>query len=334
MIRNIGITFAVLFATMALALAQAAGGGTPSGSSAGSGKKDIEEAAEKLRQAKEGLDMEKAKAAAEGVLKKLPPKVGDTAKEALDSPENREKLMDAAKSAASSLLPEAQKALRRQSPAESPPPAAASPSSADQPPAAAPAGPVPMPLPPLTAPAGANTKNTVVIESDDATADLKNAVFVYSGRVRARHPQFLIECEELEVHMVKEDELPEKQPAPKVDDPIAPNGSKQGGDSRIKMAIARGPMVTIEKLADTGEVQQGKCKRAVYRGATGEIVMSEFPQVQRGNVLHIATDPSTEMTFDPNGKLRTTGGRQRTIVLPADSAQGAAPVPTQNSRDQ
>lgn len=276
-------------------------------------KKELLEAAEKLKQAKETMDLEQARAAAEGVLQKLPPKMTETAKGALESPETRGQLMEAAKSAASTLLPEAQKLLKKDPDAATETPGA--PATADAPPAAL--GPAPLPLPSLPDTAPVLGKNSVTIESDDSTFDLKSAIFIYTGHVRARHPQFYIECEELEVHMVKEDDPPEKKSAPK---------AKDAPDSRIKMAIASGPMVTIEKLTENGDVQQGKCKRAVYRGATGEIVMSDYPQVQRGNVLHIATDPSTEMTFESNGRLHTAGGRQRTVVLQADNPSGASPA--------
>ena len=121
--------------------------------------------------------------------------------------------------------------------------------------------------------------------------------------------------------MVKdEEEAAAKKAAPKKDAILADQDS-DANNSRIKMAIASGPMVTIEKLSETdGEIQQGKCKRAVYRSSTGEIVMSDYPQVQRGNILHIATQPDTEMIFEQNGKLRTTG-RPRTVILQGDDAR-------------
>ncbi|MDZ4288758.1 MAG: LptA/OstA family protein [Prosthecobacter sp.] len=285
-------------------------------------KKDLKDAAEKLRQAKDTMDLEKAKKAAEGLLEKLPPKMTETAKDALESPENRGKILEAAKSAAGSLLPEAQKLMRGdQAPATAPP---ANSAVAGQPPAAL--GPAPIPLPSLVGTAPALGKNAVTIESDDSTFDLKNAIFIYTGHVRARHPQFYIECEELEVHMNKDDELPEKKTVPKNDPLHVPGTEKKSPDNRVKMAIATGPMVTIEKRSESGEIQQGKCKRAVYNGSTGEIVMSDYPQVQSGNMLHIATDPSTEMIFDPNGKFHSNRGRQRTIILQADTVPGASPA--------
>src|SRR6476661_668955 len=46
-------------------------------------KKELGEAAEKLKQAKDSMDLEKAREAAEGLLKKLPAKTAESAKGAL-----------------------------------------------------------------------------------------------------------------------------------------------------------------------------------------------------------------------------------------------------------
>lgn len=288
-------------------------------------KKDLSTAAEKLRQARENGQLERAKQAAQGAAQKLPSNVTETAKDALQSPETREKLKDAAKSAAETLMPEAQKFLKKDSStgatdATSSGAKETSPASPGAP--AASLGPQPLPLQPL-ADAPPNTKKTTVtIDADEAAFDSKSAVIIYSGHVRARHPQFYIECEELEVHMAKEDPKAPKKPAPPKD-PILAKQSAKRTDSGIEMAIARGPMVVIEKLAENGDTQIGKCKKAVYRSSTGQIVMSDFPQVQRGTMLHIADQPDTEMIFDPNGKLHTNG-RNHTVILQAGEESGGS----------
>jgi lipopolysaccharide export system protein LptA len=76
-------------------------------------------------------------------------------------------------------------------------------------------------------------------------------------------------------------------------------------------------MVIIEKRSLEGDIQQGRCKRLDYDGATKDIVLSDYPQVQKGNVLHIATTADTVMIFDKEGRLRTNG-RPRTVILSDD----------------
>ncbi len=50
---------------------------------------------------------------------------------------------------------------------------------------------------------------------------------------------------------------------------------------------------------------------------TKDIVLSDYPQVQKGNVLHQATTADTVMIFDKEGRLRTNG-RPRTVILSDD----------------
>jgi hypothetical protein len=53
--------------------------------------------------------------------------------------------------------------------------------------------------------------------------------------------------------------------------------------------------------------------------------------VQRGNILHIATQPDTTMVFDKNGKLRTNG-RPRTVILSDQEPAADAPANKPNAQ--
>ncbi len=287
---------------------------TPSSDS----KKQIEQAAERLRAAQKSGELDRAKTTAKELLKNLPPGVTDAAKAALQTPEARAQAIEAAKAAAGSALPQVQGMIGGQTATPPPAEAAPAPSVQDQPPPA-PSGPAPGALPPLTPSTTAKGAPTIIIEADRSDFDLNTAVFIYSGHVRARHPDFYIECEELEVHMVKEDQAPaSKTKAQAPQNPLlAKGGKKEQKDPPIKKAIARGPMVIIEKRSLEGDIQQGRCKRLDYDGTTKDIVLSDYPQVQKGNVLHIATTADTVMIFDKEGRLRTNG-RPRTVILSDD----------------
>lgn len=295
----------------------------------GDSKKQLQEAADRLRQAQNSGELDQAKSKARELIKNLPPGVTEAAKAAIQSPEGRQQALDAAKAAAGSMAPQVQGLLNgRQEGGAS---AATSPAvpavKVQEQPPAAPSGPVPGALQPLGAAATDAAKGTpnVIIEADRSDFDLNNAVFIYSGHVKARHPDFYIECEELEVHMIKEDESkpqgagkPKAAPRP---DPIiasgAGKGKKEDKAPPIRKAIARGPMVIIEKRSLEGDVQQGRCRRLEYDGATRNITLSDYPQVQKGNVLHIATTADTTMVFDKEGRL-STNGRPRTVILSDD----------------
>lgn len=280
--------------------------------------KQIKDAAERLRASQKNGELDQAKSAAKELIKKLPAGVTEAARAAAQSPETRAQVIEAAKSAAGNVIPQmsgnpADAAAAGAVPAQETPPPAAS-------------GPVPGTLP-LIEGASSPTAGVPmgVIEADRTDFDLKQGIFLYSGHVRARHPDFYIECEELEVHMIKDEPSVKKQakPAP------GPSKKEDTGDKAppIRKAIARGPMVIIEKRDPQGDVQQGRCKRLDYDGLTGEMTLSDFPQVQKGNVMHIATTSDTVMVFDKNGKL-STNRPSRTVILGNDQPgqQGAGQV--------
>jgi lipopolysaccharide export system protein LptA len=312
-----------LFASLALiksASGQATGRLSPPPANA---KKQIEDAAAKLLKSQGSGGLEKAKEAAQGLIQKLPGSVTDAAQKAMQSPDAKAQAMEALKSAATNLAPAAQKMLNQP---EATPLNPANPAVEAAP---VPQGPKPLALQPLNAQPSKNAQPTAVIEAEKSDFDLNAGIFIYSGNVRARHPDFYIECEELEVHMIMDQKgkppTADTLPAPVKPDAaitVAPAAKKDKAPP-IKKAIARGPMVTIEKRDENGDVQIGKCRRLDYDGATGKIVLSENPQVQRGNILHLSTQPDTTMTFDQSGRLQTNG-RPRTLILSDDKP--AAPV--------
>jgi lipopolysaccharide export system protein LptA len=206
-----------------------------------------------------------------------------------------------------------------------------------------PAGPQPQPLQPLNLDEAPKTsKGQIVITArKSAFFDANRGYGMYVGNVRARHPQMYIECEELELYMVKQEGgvLGESKPKPAPAAPAARDSdilaqpSKKAGaqGGNIDRADARGPMVLIEKMSAEGELQVGHCKHLIYDGKTGNSTLLDWPQVQAGNKLHKATEPGCVMVIDQKGLLTTTGGHQ-TIILQGEDAtpksrSGMAPTP-------
>ncbi len=337
MLRSLLFIFATL-ALLSTASGQATGRqGTPPVPP----KKQIEEAAASLLKSQGAGGVGKAKEAAQGLIQKLPSSVTEAAQKVIQSPDAKAQAIEALKSAATTLAPAAQKMLNQPSAA----PAQAAETTTNAPSTTSPQGPRPLALQPLNTQPAKNAQPTAIIEAERSDFDLNAGIFIYSGNVRARHPDFYIECEELEVHMIMEKKADPKaakgdpkaakgdpKVVPALSPPAKPDAAitvapsqKKNKAPPIKKAIARGPMVTIEKRDENGDVQIGKCRRLDYDGATGKIVLSEYPQVQRGNILHIATQPDTTMTFDQSGRLQTNG-RPRTVILSDDKP--AAPTGT------
>ena len=271
----------------------------------------------------------KAKAidAAKDAVKQVPDAVKDKAKELLlspDSAEMRQKALQAAQSMIQGTAPS---------------PAGTTSLAADTPPAPAPApkvavvetppppsGPQPKPLQPLNLDeAPKATKGQIdITATKNSFFDASNNYGIFTGDVKARHPQMYIECEELELFMTKQEggvlgaPKPKKVgPAAKDADILAAPKKAADADPPIDKADARGPMVTIEKISEDGELQIGHCKHLIYDGKTKRTTLLEWPQVQAGNQLHKATEAGCIMIIEKNGKLTTTGGHE-TIILQGD----------------
>lgn len=298
-------------------------------------KKAVQQAQERLRQAQQSGELDKAKGTARGLLDKLPGNVTDAARSVLKDPNSKAQAVDAVKSAAQTILPEAQRLLKNNPDAaaaaaaaagqaipgaEGTMPAAAQPAAEGTLPA--PTGPVPAPLqpiqdqPPAAGLPGSRAQAPMVqIEADRADFDPSTGIYIYIGNVKARHPDFYIQCQQLEVYMEKMESEggPKKAPAKKLD-PVRGANGEGDDDPPIIKAIATGPMVMIEKRSEEGDIQQGRCRRLVYEKSTGKITLSDNPQVQRGNILQIAADPGTTMVFDKNGRMNTNGN-SRTVIL-------------------
>lgn len=270
--------------------------------------------------------------AAKSAVKQVPDEVKDKAKELLTAPENAEmraKALQAAQAlmqsqAAASAAAAATGSAPPATPAPAPAAAPLSPATpvVESPPP--PAGPQPKPLQPLDLDeAPKATKGQIDIKAQKSAFFDANAGYgMYVGNVRARHPQMYIECEELEVWMARPDAnaKPKREaPAAKDADILAAPKKDSSEGSGIEKADARGPMVTVEKIADDGTLQIGHCKHLVHDGKTGITTLYEWPQVQAGNKLHKATEAGCVMIIDRAGKLTTTGGHE-TIILQGEDA--------------
>ncbi|MDZ4401282.1 hypothetical protein [Prosthecobacter sp.] len=271
----------------------------------------------------------KAIDAAKSAAKQVPDEVKDKAKELLISPEAAEMRQKALQAA---------QALMQNATAPTTATTAPAVAVAETPP---PVGPQPKPLQPLNLDeAPKATKGQILITAQkSAFFDANLGYGIYTGDVKVRHPRMYIECEELELYMAKQDggvlgtpKPTTPGPAAKDLDILAPPNKAENTGTPIEKAYARGPMVTIEKVSETGELQIGHCKDLYYDGKNDVTTLRDWPQVQAGNKLHQSTEPGCVMIIDKGGKLTTTGGH-RTIILQGEEAtprsrSGMAPATT------
>jgi lipopolysaccharide export system protein LptA len=268
----------------------------------------------------------KALDAAKAASKQVPDALKDKAKALLISPDGVEMRQKALQAAQTMIQGNNATATETPPPATTPAPTAATPGVAvvETPPA--PVGPQPKPLQPLNLDeAPKATKGQIDITAQkSAYFDANKNYGIYTGDVKARHPQMYIECEELELFMAKQEggvlggSKPKKPATTAKDaDILAPVKKPANAGPPIDKADARGPMVTVEKISEDGELQIGHCKHLIYDGKTESTTLLEWPQVQVGNQLHKSTEAGCIMIIDKNGKLTTTGGHE-TLILQGD----------------
>lgn len=139
-----------------------------------------------------------------------------------------------------------------------------------------------------------------IASSKGANFNSKENTAEFIGDVVVVHPGFTMNSDRLMVYL-----LPDQ--------------------SGMDRAVATG-YVTIRKSGDaTGSnYYVGKARHATFKGKEQTMVLTDWPQIQQNNTLHIATARDTVMELDQHGTLKTKG-LSRT-VLPDHEAGGDKPA--------
>jgi len=165
---------------------------------------------------------------------------------------------------------------------------------------------VPVPQPrevPAVSKEQVSTSSTVITTGPNGASyfDSGKRIVVFVGAVNVDHPDFDIQCDELEVYLKPEGQAGQG----------ATVGTMGGG---IDVAIARGKRVVIRKPGVQGKSQVGQCQKATYYASKEELVMQKWPQLQVGNHLFRALEQGTEMTLRKNGQHRISGAQENVLL--------------------
>src|SRR5215472_8335054 len=139
-----------------------------------------------------------------------------------------------------------------------------------------------------------NGPTTTEIYSDEAFFDSTKNMGIFSGRVKVVDPRFNLQSDKLTVFITK------------------------GENQSLERAIAEGNvgLVRDRPAANGGPPTRavGRCDKAIYTAATGDVELTGTPRVQEGQNLHVATSPDTVMVISQNSQLRTHGPSRNEIV--------------------
>ena len=135
---------------------------------------------------------------------------------------------------------------------------------------------------------------TTEIYSDEAFFDSTKNMGIFSGRVKVIDPRFNLQSDKLTVFITK------------------------GESQSLERAIAEGNVGLVrDRPAANGAPPTravGRCDKAIYTAATGDVELTGTPRVQEGQNLHVATSPDTVMVISQNSQLRTHGPSRTEIV--------------------
>ncbi len=146
---------------------------------------------------------------------------------------------------------------------------------------------IPIPRPNL----GGGQKTT--IEAEEAYFNTDRNEVMFQGNVVLSHPQFDMSCDILEVLLKGDGNKGGAMPGQ-----MAADG--------IERAIAKG-YVQIEKMAPDGKVQVAKSRLAVYNSMSQELVLSDYPSLQRGKDLIVGLSETTKIHLRADGSHRVDG---------------------------
>lgn len=139
---------------------------------------------------------------------------------------------------------------------------------------------------------------TEITATKQATFDNAANIAEFEGRVVVKDPQFTLRCERLRVTL---------------------NKDRKG----LQLVEAFGDVVIFQENKDaTGNVTKaiGRAQTAVYEPSSGNVVLKIWPSVQQGINNQVATEESTVMTLNRDGKSRTVGSSKTVIVETAESS--------------
>lgn len=166
-------------------------------------------------------------------------------------------------------------------------------------------------------------KGQTEITALEATFDQKTREAVFIEEVNVKDPEFTVLCDRLIAYLKKtktNSDHPPANPPPASPPPAAPkeaDDNKGGGLERAVAEAAAGKVVIItqDKIDADGTVTKnvGKGRKASYDATTGNIVLTGLPSVQQGINLCVATDDSTVMTLNRNGRMKVEGPHKTVI---------------------
>jgi lipopolysaccharide transport protein LptA len=133
---------------------------------------------------------------------------------------------------------------------------------------------------------------TVITALKTSTFDNRSGIAEFTGSVVVKDPQFTLTADSLKAFL---------------------NTERKG----LERVEATGNVVIRQENVDErgGEVVSvARAGKAIFYPATGDVELTEWPQVTQGINAHVATEAGTKMVLNRIGKINTAGSSRTMIV--------------------
>ena len=130
--------------------------------------------------------------------------------------------------------------------------------------------------------------------------DKSGNVILFEDKVVAKHPGFLIQCEEMEVF------LEDGAIAPGGSAPRKPTAARDSAGIRRAVAKGKGKQIDLVRYTPKGELV-GKCGLVNFDGRTGDIELRDWPVLSNGKFTRRAATKDAVIIIRQNGEHQTTG---------------------------
>ena len=133
---------------------------------------------------------------------------------------------------------------------------------------------------------------TIITALEKATFDNSTGVAEFIGSVTVKDPQFTLTSDRLKAYL---------------------NQERKGLD---RVEALGNVVIRQENKDERGQtvVSTARAGKAIFYPATGDVDLTEWPQVTQGINAHVATEATTRMILNRAGKINTAGSSRTMIV--------------------
>jgi len=137
----------------------------------------------------------------------------------------------------------------------------------------------------------------VTVDANKSQFVEESNTVVFEGDVKIQFADFSLTCDTLEITLS--------------------TGEKALQGGILQKAVASGHLVQLERPMDDGDLV-AKSRLATYDASTGQVIMSDYPVIEKGGHVLRGAAPETRIVLNKNGKYSVEGKHVFQFALPGN----------------